>query len=750
VDCDESGGRRRWRCAGAGCQKPAARCPPGFPAASEGLNGKQLQVIDVPNKLGISMSRIACVAIVKNEERHIAEWIAYQFAIGFDAIILMDNLSLDGTKANAVKLAETHDIRIIDSIDTGETYQRSAYSLAIEKFGAEFEWMAFFDVDEFLVLDAQNIKLYLKHNLNLAAIGVNWAIFGSSGHKAIPSGFVTENYLHRSAASFDPNRHIKSIIQPRYVQDFINGHMFKLFEPYQDLEGNPIIWETPGLIAQPPTYRGGKLHHYFTRSWQNWLDKLNRGYPDLERKICEFEAYDRNEIFDDSARRFIPFIREFLQQSHRHVGKLNNFHEKHAKIDFSCEVDMYDAGYPFPSNSPSHQPDRNICNLSLNKSATQSSISPWSRSATIEADASGAINGIINGQYKFHTNIEDSPWWMIDLEQICGIAEVKIYNRFDDPDLLNRASRLKIEIGIAFDQFVEFFRKESNAIFGGVDGNPLVWIPSIPVPGRFVRITLLDRNYLHLDQVEIYGSIFEEGSLFTKLERDRVSSCMKFLSHNVEQEAADQHDVTVVITSCGRYDLLEKTLQSFRRYNTYPYLKEIIVVEDGEGNPIEICKNHGAKLVRVGSRMGQSHAIDFAYSHVNTEYIFHCEDDWEFYNSGFIEKSLNILKYDLSCICVWIRSWEDTNGHPLVFRSKCERFGVLSFGYGEWHGFTWNPSLRRLSDYLRIGHFSKEYNKERTLREPDVGQIYYELGYRAVILDKPGYVRHIGWDRHIH
>ena len=33
-------------------------------------------------------------------------------------------------------------------------------------------------------------------------------------------------------------------------------------------------------------------------------------------------------------------------------------------------------------------------------------------------------------------------------------------------------------------------------------------------------------------------------------------------------------------------------------------------------------------------------SIDSVYSTIDTEYIFHCEDDWEFYDSSFIEKSL--------------------------------------------------------------------------------------------------------------
>jgi hypothetical protein len=41
-------------------------------------------------------------------------------------------------------------------------------------------------------------------------------------------------------------------------------------------------------------------------------------------------------------------------------------------------------------------------------------------------------------------------------------------------------------------------------------------------------------------------------------------------------------DVTLVLTSCGRQDLLERTLDSFFVYNTYP-IREFIVIEDGDG-----------------------------------------------------------------------------------------------------------------------------------------------------------------------
>jgi hypothetical protein len=38
-------------------------------------------------------------------------------------------------------------------------------------------------------------------------------------------------------------------------------------------------------------------------------------------------------------------------------------------------------------------------------------------------------------------------------------------------------------------------------------------------------------------------------------------------------------EVTLVITSCNRIDLLKKTIASFERFNTYP-IKKAIIIED--------------------------------------------------------------------------------------------------------------------------------------------------------------------------
>src|SRR5262245_59599823 len=103
-------------------------------------------------------------------------------------------------------------------------------------------------------------------------------------------------------------------------------------------------------------------------------------------------------------------------------------------------------------------------------------------------------------------------------------------------------------------------------------------------------------------------------------------------------------NVTAVITSCGRPDLLSVTIESFFKFNTYPC--KLLVIEDGEFCNQKLSRKWNSPIVEwiaTGRRVGQIAAVDYVYARVTTPYIFHCEDDWEFYESGFVESSLTIL-----------------------------------------------------------------------------------------------------------
>ena len=69
-------------------------------------------------------------------------------------------------------------------------------------------------------------------------------------------------------------------------------------------------------------------------------------------------------------------------------------------------------------------------------------------------------------------------------------------------------------------------------------------------------------------------------------------------------------DITVVMTSCNRHDLLARPLESFRAHESEGRVARILVGEDGDADPGEVCRRFGAEYFRTGERVGQIKLID--------------------------------------------------------------------------------------------------------------------------------------------
>lgn len=218
--------------------------------------------------------------------------------------------------------------------------------------------------------------------------------------------------------------------------------------------------------------------------------------------------------------------------------------------------------------------------------------------------------------------------------------------------------------------------------------------------------------------------------------------------------------VSVVITSCNRPHLLKNTLESFLKFNTFP-IEQFIIVEDSGMNNIndfvlDLLDKKKTLLIYNETNIGQVKSIDKAYANVKTDYIFHCEEDWEFLDYGFIERSLQILNTDPKIFTVWLRPHNDTSLHPIIKTQDLGGFYKMDPNYSyiykntiyTWCGFTFNPGLRRTSDCMLFYPYSncKKTIYKSIVSEYDVNINYRELGFYAVITDKiQGYVKHIGW-----
>jgi len=230
--------------------------------------------------------------------------------------------------------------------------------------------------------------------------------------------------------------------------------------------------------------------------------------------------------------------------------------------------------------------------------------------------------------------------------------------------------------------------------------------------------------------------------------------------------------ITMVITSCGRQDLLKETLNSFEEFSPNT-LDELIIVEDGPTSNefVKEILTSVPKITLLNSpveRRGQLLNIEWAYSLVTTPYIFHCEDDWKFTKPKFIEDSYKILENFLTGLLVHLRShrdqWQESHNRSWI-EDKEYKLGDLSYWktrpwitHDGGFGFTFNPSLRRLSDYNKINgirqpvvdRYGPFFNqKDGCLIERTNAENYQKLGMWCASLEPDGRVEHIGWHRHI-
>ena len=211
--------------------------------------------------------------------------------------------------------------------------------------------------------------------------------------------------------------------------------------------------------------------------------------------------------------------------------------------------------------------------------------------------------------------------------------------------------------------------------------------------------------------------------------------------------------ITVVLTSCGRLDLLIRTIDSFRKFNTFPVSRFLVIDDSGDRDfhLALIDQYSDVEFMLNETNIGLIKSIDKAYSQVRTPYIFHCEDDWEFTRSGFMEQSLKILEKKPNIMQVWLRGQNNPNGHPIepeIYEVDGVFYRMVgTYQHNVWHGFTFNPGLRRLSEYNLIAPYDDihlDENRGIGVQENHIGRVLFEqYGFRAAtLLDE--YCVHIG------
>lgn len=208
--------------------------------------------------------------------------------------------------------------------------------------------------------------------------------------------------------------------------------------------------------------------------------------------------------------------------------------------------------------------------------------------------------------------------------------------------------------------------------------------------------------------------------------------------------------VSLFLTSCNRPQLLKSTLESFVKYNTYPIEYGVIVEDSGLQGINDFAQDlvpFPLKIIYADKRRGQMKSIENGLQYLNTKYVFHCEEDWEFYNYGFIEESMKILKKNDKITGVRLRAFDELIGRYNFGITKVDNEDYCKVS-GYYTSYSWNPSLRTIEVQTMFSPYEKA--NLVSICEGGLAKAFEDLGYYTVTTCKAeGYVRHIGWSDHV-
>ena len=272
------------------------------------FNGKIYETdlirLDRQNK---NMKTLLC-CIGRRENDYIREFVEYNKVLGFTNICLYDN-NYDGEEDFYDVIGDyiSDGYVILKDYRNRKVCQLDAYNECYETYGKEYDWIAFFDIDEFMFVNCnKTIGEYLaRPEFNeYDMIHINWLLFGDGGQtKSDGRGLLQRivqplNINHSTLYNFPDNFHCKSIIRGSLTEvkwgstshTPING--IKCCNSY----GLPCDGNSP---FTPYDYRNAGLRHFTTKTAEEYADKVKKGFPDAnpttkEKMVKIF--FDRNEV----------------------------------------------------------------------------------------------------------------------------------------------------------------------------------------------------------------------------------------------------------------------------------------------------------------------------------------------------------------------------------------------------------------------------------------------------------------------
>lgn len=342
--------------------------PGGFPSTNLPAIASVVHSSSTADDRSWNATAAICLAL-KGNEAELDEWVSYHLGLGFDEIYVYDNSASSATNYSLVHWArmaswtmeqaggeQRHGLRVHVQPWPDHTphQQIHAYQHCVDHHlkPRGVTWVAFFDIDEFLVLKNHSsvVPFLIERSPPRGSVAVNWVLFGTSNHtQKVNDAPVTLTYQHR--VSDRPDSVIKSIAR---VDDFErmrnNPHSVWFTDEAEaagavqvDTLGRPIDGGRASTRATS-SFRAAEwavLHHYRYKSLEEWhwrnCIRGGAGHTHDHKPLCNTTAPAGDvALVDDAAwktlQRVVPHYR--LENTWTKAGGKNTKSKNISVVDW--------------------------------------------------------------------------------------------------------------------------------------------------------------------------------------------------------------------------------------------------------------------------------------------------------------------------------------------------------------------------------------------------------------------------------
>ena len=229
-------------------------------------------------------------------------------------------------------------------------------------------------------------------------------------------------------------------------------------------------------------------------------------------------------------------------------------------------------------------------------------------------------------------------------------------------------------------------------------------------------------------------------------------------------------NISIVITSCWRIDLLKKTIISLKKSCDLDIYEKYISEDTKDYNKINKIKKYNKngflkwwKITFTWWKWQNNYekhynAVQKLYENITSKYIFHCEDDCNFkkVNFDYILFSKRILEENKEIWIVQLRNFEEDWGYNHIKLSKKDRkrqlfereINILNWEeflkfrndkyWDKYNWFSLNPWLRRTEEMKKIMFWFENSINEINYWERMKKKWLYSINFKKWIVKHTG------------